>query len=290
MTDTALQARVTAATAPLPDQTLITDLWTALESTDAMLVAAQLALAQGTGDPAALAALQAQVRDLIAQRDDALARLAAATLAMTTEQAQFAAIKAADEAEIARLTGVVSIATANAAQLAQQVRDAQTVHLVDQTTIASQSLQIANQAQQLGLLTTAKAQADAALLTAQQALTAANAKITAQAQTMADQAALILNLQAQIAKLTGGNRAPQWDLVPTITATFGTPQTFDVGKYAHDDDGDPLTYLLQTTGLPPGFTTAVDPITRHLLLVYDGKGQANTITRGNVIVADDGRG
>lgn len=286
-----LRPRVITAIAPLPDQALIGDLWVGLQETKAALIAAQLALAQGTGDPAALLALQDQVRALTLQRDTLQRDLDAAKLAMTTEQGQFAAVKAADEAEIVRLNGIVTNDQVVRANLTKQLADAAAVHATDQTTIASQSLQLANQTQQLSLMTTAKAQVDAALLTAQQGLTAANAKITAQAQTITDQAKLIVDLQAQIAKLTPTNRAPVWDpaMPSTFTFQFGTPSTIDLGKYVSDPDGDPLTELLQTTGLPPGVTSSIDPATRHLILSYDGKGSVNAITRGNVIIADDGR-
>jgi FtsZ-binding cell division protein ZapB len=277
-----LSSRVSAATKLAPDQLLIGDLWVALQEVQAALVAAQNLIATLTADPAALAALQAQVKDLVAQRDDALAKLGVAQLALTADQVTIAAIKAADDKTIAGLNLTIDGLRVTAASLQQQVNAAAQTHAVDLTTIGSLQQQLAVAQGQIGTLTGQLAKLQADLATAQSALTAANAEVVrlnAVVKTQQDQITL---LQQQLAGLA--NRPPVWKIVPTITFTFGAPGFVDLNQYVSDPDADKMTFAANSILWPPGVT--FDPIL--LRVVYDGVGALSS-SPGHVITANDGR-
>lgn len=285
---TDLSSRVSAATQLAPDQLLIGDLWVDLQEVAAALVAAQNLIATLSADPAAVASLQQQVRDVTAQRDDALTRLGAAQLALTADQQTLADLKLADQQLIAELNRTIDGLRVSLGGLQQQLTVAAQTHAVDLTTIASQQQQLAVAQGQIGTLTGQLAKVQADLGAAQSALTAANAEVVRLGTVVKAQQDQITLLQQQIAAGGTPNRAPVWNpaMPLTFTFVFGVPSVIDFGQYVSDPDGDRLLPLRENSiAWPPGVT--FDPVTMRAS--YDGKGSlSNTI--GHMFTADDGRG
>lgn len=81
----------------------------------------------------------------------------------------------------------------------------------------------------------------------------------------------------------GGQAAPSWRTVPTITFTQGVASSIAVSAYVDDPDNVVQSITKNATALPPGVT--YDAANKRF--VYDGIG-AVSATGGHVLTASDG--